>query len=201
MRRTATVFFALLLIIASFISGCSSLPSSGTTPQETHKPINTSFSGNYSPGGSQRLRFEPSAADLASTDLDAGGNTTTANVSREKHIKGIRGTDLDENGDAASWTFIIEQNARIFIVSYTQQGVTSSSGPGTIQQDEIFPARIIPPRELFEKNRAVIFNTTGQDTPRSLDLSLSRGYYSLTISGRDTSHTMVFDAKTGVLNP
>jgi hypothetical protein len=200
MRRAGLVFFTGLLVLAScFIAGCNSLPVSGSPPQKTPGKIDVGFTGQEIPGTIQRYQFEDTLADLISKDLNATGDDIPINVSREKHIKSIRGTDLDEKGAARSWTFIVEHGSQISIVTYNQQGMISSSAPGTIKRAEIFTSQILSPRELFNKNRAVIFNTTMAGTTGSLDLSLSEGYYSLTLSGNGTPENLVFDAKTGAL--
>ena len=63
-------------------------------------------------------------------------------VCPKKHIKYIRGTDLDENGDAASWTFVVEHGDQFSMVTYNRQGMTISNSPGSIQRAEIFTDQI-----------------------------------------------------------
>jgi len=76
--------------------------------------------------------------------------------------------------------------------------MTISNSPGSIQRAEIFIDQILSPRELFEKNRAVILNPALSGTT-TRDLSLSGGNYTVSISGQGSIRTLVFDAKTGVL--
>ena len=59
-----------------------------------------------------------------------------------------------------SWTFVIEHGNEFSIVTYSGKKVLVSNSPGTLKQSEILTNKIIMPRELFERNRAVIFNTT-----------------------------------------
>ena len=209
MSKTAVVFFIILLVIAScFIAGCSSLPFSGTpTPTErpkniteTPKNINVGLTGQDNSVTSQRYQFEDTAGGIFSTDLFVTGEDTSAiNVSKERHIKSVRGTDLDETGDATSWTFVVQHGDQVSIITYNSQGMSVSSATGTINMTDIVPDQIISPRVLFEKNHAVIFNATPSSTTVSRDLSLGGGYYTLTISGQDAPRILVFDAKTGVL--
>jgi hypothetical protein len=202
MSKTVMVFFTLILILASCsIAGCSSLPFSGTpAPTETPKKVGVGLTGEKNPETARRLVFEDTAEELASVDLEAIKNYVAANASsQKKHIKYVRGADLDENGDAGSWTFIVEYGDQFSIVSYSTKGMVFSSSPGTVKRTEIFIDQIMTPRRLFEKNRAVILNTTRTGAAVSRDLSLGGGDYTLTISGKGTSRILVFDATTGAL--
>ena len=206
MSKTVTIFFTLLLLLAScFIAGCSSNTLSGIPPPtETSKKIDAGFTGHGQPDTAQRLRFEDTVAKIFTTDLfdmenDIPVNITQENVSSAKRIKNIRGGDLDENGDASSWTFVVEHSDKFSIVTYNNRGVQISTSQGTLIQPEIFTEEIISPRNLFEKNRATILNTTRGGTTVTRDLSLGGEFYTLSISGHGTPVLLVFDAKTGVL--
>jgi hypothetical protein len=217
MRKTALVFFTLLLVLGGcFIAGCSSLPFSGTpTPTETPQKVNAGLTGHENSIATQRYQFDEVVAGLSSPDTAAMWNDTSEGVSLEnvtqenvsqktvspeKHINYIRGANLDENGDATSWTFVVDHGDQFSIVTYNNQGMIASNSPGTIQRTEIFIDRIITPGKLFEKNRAVIFNTTRTGTSVTRDLSLSGGNYTITISsGHGTPRILTFDAITGVL--
>jgi hypothetical protein len=208
MRKTALVFFTLLLVLGScFIAGCSSLPSSGTpTPSETSQKVNAGLTGqDTKPVPFQRLQFEDTVQKIYSTDVfdmdkDIPANESRENVSLVKRFKNIRGADLDESGNASSWTFVIEHGDNFSIVTYNNAGVQISNTPGTLKQPEIYTDKIITPGKLFEKNRAVIFNTTRTGTAVTRDLSLNSGNYTITISpGHGTPRILTFDATTGVL--
>jgi hypothetical protein len=211
MSKSAVVFFTLLLVLAScFIAGCSSLPFSGTpTPTETPKNVNVGLTGNDNSVTAQRYQFDEAVAGLFSADSVVMWNDTPVNASQEnvspgnaypeKHIKYIRGADLDENGDASSWTFVVDHGNQFSFVTYGSKGTTISNSPGNIERTEIFLNQTITPRELFEKNRAVIFNTTWSGTAVSWDLSLGGGNYIVTISGSGAPRILIFDAKTGAL--
>jgi hypothetical protein len=200
MSKTAMVILTVLLVLAScFISGCSSLPFSGPPPSESPKKINVGLSGTDRTQQIQKYNFENCILGISSDDLFPVGEETPANASREMHIKSVRGTDLDENGDAGSWAFTAEHGNQISIITYNRQGRFVINAQGTINRTDIIPSEIISPRELLEKNHASIFNAAGPGTTGTMDISLSEGYYSLTISGNGTPHTMIFDAKTGVL--
>lgn len=211
MRKTVMVFIPLLLVLAScFITGCSSLPFSGSpAPSETRGNVDVGFSEIENPVITQRYQFEEALTEINSPDSQAKWNDSEVslpeeNTSRDavfpqKHIKHIRGSDLDQNGDASSWTFVVEHGDQFSIVTFNRQGVTVSNSPGTLRQTEIFTDHIISPRKLFEKNRDVIFNTTRTGTAVTRDLSLGGGNYTLFISDHGTPRALVFDATTGVL--
>ena len=207
MSKTAVVFFTLLLILAScFIAGCSSLPFSGSTPAPTETPnkIAAIATGEPTPDLAQRYNFEDILSTFNSPDVINEQEVTSINesgqnVSAKKHIQYFRGADLDENGDAGSWTFIVEQGNRYSIITYSIRGATTTDTPGMIARPEIFTDQIVTPRGLFEKNHAVIFNTTRTGSAVTRDLSLSGGNYTLTISGKGMPRILVFDARTGGL--
>lgn len=200
MGKTVMVIITFLLILGGCcIAGCSSPPISGTpVPSETPRVV-AGLIGENNTGESQGYIFEDTVADLAMTDLENRENYNATNVSVEKHIKQIRGVNLNEKGDAGSWTFIVEQGDTVTIVAYTRHGTVFSSSPGTYNQTDIFIDRIISPRNLFMKNHDLIFHTSPTGTAVTRDLSLREGNYILTINGGNTPRTLVFDATTGAL--
>ena len=209
MSKTALVFFTLLLVFAScFIAGCSSFPFSDTpSPVETLKKANMGFATVKTTGGvpsSQRLQFESTLAsvlymDIFTMEQERAGNESGVINSYKIRIKNIRGTGLDENGNASSWTFIVEHGDKFSIITATSQDKKASTSPGTIDMAEIDMDKVMSPGKLFEKNRAIIFKTAGSGTTESRDLTLNGGSYTLSISGQDTPRILVFDATTGVL--
>jgi hypothetical protein len=124
----------------------------------------------------------------------------TTNVQVKKQIKQVRGGNLDENGNAASWTVIVEHGGKVSIVSYSERGTTYSGSPGSVSLPEIFPGQIMSPAKLVEKNHDRIFNASQTGTAVTRDLSLVGNNYTITIStSRGPSEVLVFDAKTGGL--
>jgi hypothetical protein len=220
MSRTAVIFLIMVLVITScFIAGCSSLPFTNTgtpTPAETPRKENAGLVKKTSPDTVQRLpdtvqrfQLDSAVADILADDSVALWNEIPENISQEnlsqetafpqKHIQYIRGANLDENGDASSWTFIVDRGDRFSIVTYSYLGMKITDSPGRIARTEIFTDKIISPRELFEKNRDVISGTGQQGTAVSRDLTLGDGIYTLTITGQGTPRVLAFDAKTGAL--
>jgi len=220
MSKTAVIFFIMVLVITScFIAGCSSLPftNAGTpTPTDAPRKVNAGLAEKTSPAMVQRLpdivqrfQLDSAVADILADDSVAIWNEMPENISQEnisqetalpqKHIQYIRGANLDENGDASSWTFIVDRGDRFSIVTYSHLGMKITDSPGRISRSEIFTNQIITPHELFEKNRAVISGSGQQGTVVSRDLTLGDGIYTLTITGQGTPRILVFDAKTGAL--
>jgi hypothetical protein len=212
MSKTATVFFTLLLVLAScFIAGCSSLPFSSDTPAPAQTPQKEAVS-SVSPAlvvtksvSSERLELNNTIQQFFSTDVfdeqnKIGETGSQENAITEKKFKAIRGRDLDENGNARSWTFVIEHGDEFSVVTYSGKKVQVSNSPGTLTQSEILTDKVIMPRQLFDRNRAVIFNTTRTGTAVTRDLSIGEGRATLTITGSGGApRILVFDATTGVL--
>jgi hypothetical protein len=174
---------------------------------------------------SQRYSFEDVTADLALLDLETkqirdnvepmgtlgtpGPDEIPAEpvqpgvapgAQGKKQIKQVRGGNLNENGDAASWTFIVEHGGKVSIVSYSERGTTYSGSPGSVSLPEIIPGQIMSPAKLFEKNHDRIFNASQAGTAITRDLSLVGNNYTITISTkRGPSEILVFNAKTGGL--
>ena len=174
---------------------------------------------------SQRYSFDDVTADLALLDLETRqirdnvepmgtlGNPETSKSPSEpvqpdaatsapgkKQIRQVRGGNLDEKGNAASWTFIVEQGGKVSIVSYSERGTTYSGSPGSVNLPEISPGQIVNPARLFEKNHDRIFNASQTGAAVTRDLSLVGNNYTITIStSRGPSEILVFDAKTGGL--
>jgi hypothetical protein len=204
MSKTPLVFFMILLVIAGcFIAGCSSLPFSGTPPagtpkNETPKKIDVGLTGHDIPRVSGKYSFEDTVVDLAATDFDSE-NGAMLNESSEIHIRYIRGSDLDENGNAERWVFIIDHRNQTSMVSYNRQGMNVLSSPGTIKRADIFTDQILSPRDLIARNHAEIFGSSPAGTPAIQELTLDGGSYTLTISSTGKPRVITFDAKTGVL--
>jgi hypothetical protein len=210
MSKTAVVFFSLVLVLAScFIAGCSSLPFSGSSPAPgPGGNVNVGLAGHNNPVPDQRYQLKDTISALKSDDVAGLWNDTPVAISQgnesqpvfpEKHIRYIRGTNLDQNGDAASWTFIVEHGDTLSIATFSIRGLSVSNSAGTINRPEIFPDQILSPHDLFEKNHAAIFNTTRTGTTVQRDLTLSGGYYTVSVSGQGPVQTLVFDAKTGAM--
>jgi hypothetical protein len=58
---------------------------------------------------------------------------------------------------------------------------------------------IVSPDRLFNENKAVISENSSLITSERMDLELQRGVYTLTITSRDLSRSLKFNATTGVL--
>jgi hypothetical protein len=221
MSKTAIIFFTLLLVLACcFIAGCSSAPSTDSAaPSETsgnsgsggNAGQNTAGLSGQDAGLSQRYAFEDIVKEITSSDLQTQVNMseesgegpviTPSAVTSKKQIRQIRASDIDESGAAKRWTFIVEHDGMVSIVSFGHEGLAFSGSPGTLNQPEILTNKIISPSGLFKKNHDVIFNTSLTGTDVTRDLSLLGNNYTISVStGRDKPpRVLVFDATTGVL--
>jgi hypothetical protein len=198
MSKTAMVFFTLLLVLACcYTAGCS-LPSSSGAPSSSEKANLSSVQGNTGVPGKQSLE---DAVGFIFAEWSAPENAIPLTGSTAKHIKYVHGTDLDEQGYASSWMIVVEIAGKSSMVTINNQGSTTSDASGIPTWTEINTDQIMYPRELIEKNHAVIFNASQSSTIVSRSISLEDGDYIITQSGRNGQQTLVFNATTGALTP
>lgn len=197
MSKTVVTFFALLLVLACcYTAGCS-LPSTSGAPSSSEKAGLSTEQGNAGIPGKQSLEY---AVGYIAAEWSDPLNADPVTGHKEKHITYIHGANLDEQGDASSWMIVVERAGISSMVTISSQGSTTSEAPG-IAWTEINTTRIIYPRELIEKNRAVIFNTSQGSTIVSRSISLEAGNYIITLSGKNGQQVLVFNATTGALTP
>lgn len=199
MSKTAMVFFTLMLVLAScYAAGCS-LPSSSGAPASSEKASLSSGQGNTGIPGKQSL--EDALGFVFSGDWSGPENAIPVAGSPVKLIKYIYGADLDEQGYASSWMIVVEMAGKSSMVTINNQGSTTTDAPGIATWTVINTDQILYPRELIEKNHALIFNTSQSSTIVSRSLTLEDGDYIITLSGKNGQQTMVFNATTGALTP
>jgi hypothetical protein len=206
MKKPAIILFSILLIfVGSITMGCSSSPASPASPSqpsvsqapEQTQKANTGFTVNNLTMETPVYNFDDVVAYVSGIEFDNGNGTLSAPGSG--HIQQIRGDGLDENANATLWLITIRHDSLTSLVSFDEQGEKVVDWPGAYPRDEIFSDRIIHPKDLFDKNRAVIFPTPDSVVAESREIALAEGTYTLTVSGKGTNRVMVFDAKTGVL--
>jgi hypothetical protein len=208
MSKTAVIFFTLLLVLACcYTAGCS-VPSSSGAPASSgvspspgvsassEKDGVSSGQGISAPG----KRSLEGAVGYITAEWSDPQNTGPATGSQERHIRYIHGADFDEQGNAGSWIVVVERAGKSYQVTISGQDSTTSDAPG-VAWTEINTTQIMYPRELIEKNHALIFNSSESSTTVSRSLSLEDGNYIVTLSGRNGQQTLVFNATTGALTP
>lgn len=191
------VIFAVVLVLAGcFITGCSTRQPAPLA-NETQNATNPGF--RFLP--TESVSVEPQAGSfkdvvqqLAEVILD-GGDGPAVNTSPKKEILYVRGNNLDDNGQARSWTFVVRHANRTSVVTFDQKGMNLAAWKGEFPQKEIRLDSIILPEDLFLKNRAAI---TGDNRTGLRDIVLAMDRYTVTTSGT-TNRVLVFDAKTGAL--
>ena len=212
MSKTAPVLIVFLLVLGSCLAaGCSSIPFSGgpTTAETPRIQGNAGLAPAEVTVSIRRYAFDDILADLAGRNLDtavnrgftesSGVNVSPSNGTADNQIKQVHGSNLDEYGNAVSWTFVIQHGDKFSIVSYGREGMSLETSPGTLPQPAIDTSQIISPGVLFERNRDLITNTTRTGPVVTRDISLGGGIYTITISGRGTPRILTYDAKTGAL--
>ena len=195
--RFFALFTVLLVLAGCFTPGCS-------TPQpalnESHAATNTGFrvlSTESVFGGPQALSFKDATKQFEGVVLD-GGNSSAVNTSTGKEILYIRGNDLNDNGQARSWAFVVRHANRTSLVTVDRQGMNLASWRDNFPQRKINLDAIILPEDLFLKNRATILQDPGDNRTGSRDLVLAMDRYTITTSG-NVNRILIFDAKTGAL--
>ena len=198
MRKGRCAFFILVLVlVACLTAGCSFLPFLSPQNKEI-PPINVGFTSTNFSASKSTYSFDEVSGRLAAVALDAGNGTQT-NTTDEKHVLYIRGTGVDETGDAGSWMFAVRYGNRTSLVTYDNRGETVSDGSAGFNGQEIFLDQVVSPGVLFDRNRAAIFNTLEAYSPGSTELELWGGNYTLTLAGQNKTRVLIFDAKTGAL--
>ena len=161
MSKTAATFFALLLVLAScYIPGCSVPSSQGAPHLLEHsrlpkRPV-------YHPGreavfqgaGQWKrpwiiLRRSGQIRKMQSLSPDLRKNISNISMARI----------LTNRDMPADWMIVVERAGKSSMVTISSLDPTISEAPG-IAWTEINTSQIMYPRELIEKNHALIFNTS-----------------------------------------
>ncbi|MDD4136501.1 MAG: hypothetical protein PHT99_01220 [Methanoregula sp.] len=197
MRAGGCTFFVIVLILIAVITaGCSSLPFFG--PGATPEKINIGFSSTTRVPEHETYSFESVTKRLADVVFDEDNNIP-ANTTTDRQILYFRGMQMDNAGNADNWMFIVRHGDTVSIVAYDKYGETITGWNTSYQAQAIPMDRILSPVELFNRNQAIIFVPQQDTSPGPTELELQRTNYTLTISGKDKTRILIFDATTGVL--
>lgn len=213
MRNAACLVIVLVLTgMSCCIAGCSFLPFSGIQASGAPDSITTGFPAENQTDGGEEFRSEmmtdnlntltfPDVTPSATTGTNESviSETTLEPRAKDIHILYISGNNLDESGKASRWTYAIRHTNRTYLVTVDKFGMTINEWYTSGSYEEIFPAQIITPAELFNRNRAVIFTSPDSGILEQRDLMLGKAIYTLTISSGGTPRVLTFDAKTGAL--
>ena len=141
--------------------------------------------------------FEDALAWLPGTLFLAGDGPAATFV--PVHIQMIEGDWLNESSDAQSWVFTVRHENQTSLVIYDNHGKSAMKWPGAYPEAEISLDNIVKPKELFDRNRDVIFQQSRTTAPERREIRLANGNYTLTISGNGQERILIFDASTGAL--
>jgi len=199
MRKAAYVFFFVLLVAAIIVMVVGNpLSFFNLSPKATHSKIDAGFVVLNQSDEFVRINFENIAPDAQYVGINREEGPSE-NTTKTTHIQLIRGYNLDATGNASSWIFVVRQPQLVSLVTYDRSGETVNNWQGRYPEKEIIISQIITPRMLFEKNQEKIFPTQQAITTESRELALTEGNYYLTITGKEKTRYLVFDAKTGAL--
>ena len=199
MRKVAYVFFFILFVVAIIVMiGGNPFSFFNRSPQATHSKVDVGFVVLNQSDEFERVNFEDIAPNVPYSGVNLE-DSTSVNTTEKTHIQLIRGYNLDARGNAISWIFVVRQRNQVSLVTYDRYGEKVNAWLGGYPEKEIIISQIIPPREIFNRNREQIFPTSQAITTESRELALAEGTYYLTITGQGKTRILVFDANTGAL--
>jgi len=195
MRRYAYVIFSIVLVLACcFSTGCSSSPSD-TQPQPK---VNGGVSFDNSTDALRTgYSYDEVIASIYHLPLDPV--THEQPQPADLHILSITGANLDDQANATSWTFIVQYQNSTKFITYDKYGEAVTDWAPGYSAKEVLPDQILPPKTLFDQNRAAIFKNTQAIATESRKLEVSGGNYTLVIHGQNGTRMLGFDAQTGAL--
>jgi len=197
-NRGVIVFLCILLLCGCFIMGCSSLPFSGTPPQEIPRHTVGLSSGNISVYSPDYTNFADALSDLALTEHAGTGNATPDGIT-ENGILYIRGDAVDPTGNASSWLFVVREGNKTSFVTYTPRGKSAAGWSAGFNGTIIPEERMFPIKDLFDQNHAAIFEGQASNLTGSWNIIMENGNYTLSSNGTGVSRTLIFNATNGVL--
>jgi hypothetical protein len=199
MGKATIVFLAILLIIALYVAiGSNYLPFFGQSAKETPKKINIGFTSYNISSSSLMYNFEDVAKRVKEIEFD-NSSGTSQNTTQDLHIQYISGRNMNETGEAASWMFAIRHGNISSVATFDRYGETVVDWPAGFPGQEISLDQIVPPKELFDRNRALLFSPPEDNITVSRDLTLTGNNYTITITGHGKIRVLEFDAKSGAL--
>jgi hypothetical protein len=203
MRKAAFVFFFLVLVAAAVIIFVGN-PLSILNGQDQKSPsrVDVGFVLLDQPEGLDRISFEAVTTNIQLTGFDGEAPNparTAEEVAETTFIHMIRGHDMDANGNATSWNFVVRQPDQVSMVSFDRFGEKIGRWDAQYPDTAINTSEIMAPGALFAKNYQVIFPTSEEIMTEKRDLALADGTYYLTVTGRGETKNLIFDAYTGAL--
>jgi hypothetical protein len=199
MRRSGILMllFTLLvisLVIAGYLGGLGSFLSPQSS-QQTGTKVNVGLLPLSTTGQPPSIAFEDAIGQLSSVLLEKGG------VSSNFTIHYIRGKDLNHTGYASTWMFGVRYENRSTLAYYDQAGWTLVPWQGGLPEPEIVEGTFITPKEIIERNSALIFGDNSAKDERIQTLELGSGIYTLKIHRSGITRVFLFEAFSGGLIP
>lgn len=188
------LFFIVIAGVVLYITGFISLPSLNFSSEPKESQAGTGFLILNQSDPFTGIIFPDTASRILFSLPDSEGNTSVTTS-----IRMIQGYNLDASGNASSWDVIACQKERSFLITFGRSGEQVFNWSGRCPEQEIHPASIITPRDLFAKHHERIFLQPDAITNESRDLTLSGKTYYLTIKGPGIPRELRFDAITGAL--
>ncbi|MDN7025927.1 hypothetical protein FGU65_13715 [Methanoculleus sp. FWC-SCC1] len=109
----------------------------------------------------------------------------------------VEGISVDPGGMARSWVFGTCRAGEPLWLMYDRQDVAVLSLNSSLPADEIVFESIVPPEDLYDRNRAEIRDVLERHGTDVTDLALAGGRYVLTVRSGAGIETVRFRAETG----
>lgn len=188
------LFFIMIAGVLLGITGFISLPSLNFSSETKELQASTGFLILNQSDSFTGISFPDTTSRILFSLPESEGNTTVTTS-----IRMIQGYNLDTSGNASSWDVIACQKERSFLITFSRSGEQVFNWSGRCPEQEIHPASVITPRDLFVKHHERIFLQPDAITNESRDLTLSGNTYYLSIKGPAIQRELRFNATTGAL--
>jgi hypothetical protein len=183
------IFAILVLFVIILFSACVTQPTANQSSGQ-----NSGITQITLKADSSRISFEEAQQNLR--EYGSGLSNQSVDV---KTVYYMLSRDVDGSGNATSWIFGVSHQSGTEFLVYDSTGWAMIPWNATPNSEPIDMDIIVSPDRLFNENKAVISENSSLITSERMDLELQRGVYTLTITSRDLSRSLKFNATTGVL--
>jgi hypothetical protein len=190
--RPLMITIALLFAMCLFSACVSPIGPANQTPTTTESPrIDAGITSIDMPPDQRLVSFDEAKSFLRKSEW------ISLNKFQKTRILFIRGSNLDESGNAGQWVFGINKGDINELRVYGQSGWTIISWPNAISAEEINLDNVASPASVFAQNQNKIHESSSSTIPDRRDLELRNGTYQITITSGSTSEILMFNATTG----
>ena len=191
-------FPVTLVILVMMTAGCTSLPFFDLFLGKSAETIDIGFSSSPMAPVQGTCRFERLTTLLSGTRFE-GEENTTGNATPDRQVLYIRGLRLGSTGEADNWMMVVRHGGNASLITCDKYGESISRWNTSITMQGIPMDRILTPAELLTRSHTIIFTQQNESDLDPMVLELSGSSYTLTITGRNKTSILTFNAITGAL--